>query len=491
MVDYIVVGGGIGGTVAYLLLKSIGKNVLLFEKLDYLGGCAGTFRKDGIFYNVGASTLVGLDEKLPLDTLLKILKIDKNILPIKQIDPSIVVFVGDKKINRYKDFDLSFEEINSNFPHKKNRELWNKILKTSNQNWSNLYNFLPFNPKSPKNIIHQLFKNYHYLLSNVKENLLTAESIIKPYLDRWDKDYVKFLNSQILMTTQCYWNEVNFSFACMGLTYTNLSNYYVFGGMSEFLNALVGNDENVKKKTKVIKISKESGVYKVHTNRGVFETKRVILNKTIWDFCDILDDSLKNDLCLKNRQKYSKIWSSATLYFAVKDDSNLLDKHHYQIVHDEENPYTGSYSFFVSVADDKDKINGYKSVTISTHCKIDRWENVENYQEQKEKLKEFILDKLYERVPVFRNLPKTDIMVGTPRTFKRYTERYKGTVGGIPLMRSYTMFNYPVGNLPIDGMFLVGDSIFPGQGYPGVVLGVFNILLQIERDFHEVFYRYI
>lgn len=78
MYDYIIVGGGIGGVVAFSLLKRLGKNVLLLEKLDYLGGCAGTFKKDGMFYNVGASTLVGLDEKLPLDILVKILNIKKR-----------------------------------------------------------------------------------------------------------------------------------------------------------------------------------------------------------------------------------------------------------------------------------------------------------------------------------------------------------------------------------------------------------------------------
>lgn len=91
MQDYIVVGGGIGGVVAYSILKKLGKKVLLFEKLDYLGGCAGTFKKDGLFYNVGASTLVGLDENLPLDILLKILDIDKNTIPVLPIDPAIVV----------------------------------------------------------------------------------------------------------------------------------------------------------------------------------------------------------------------------------------------------------------------------------------------------------------------------------------------------------------------------------------------------------------
>lgn len=492
MFDYIVVGGGIGGVFAYSLLKKLGKKVLLLEKLNYLGGCAGTFKKDGMFYNVGASTLVGLDEGLPIDILLKILNINKSVMPIKQIDPSIVVYVNDKVIYRYMDFYKSFEEINKNFYYHKNKDLWEKIRKTSIQNWENIYKIIPFNPKNLKTLSKTVLKNIKYITFNLKENLFTAEKIIKSYIPNPDEDYILFLNSQILMTTQCYWNEVNFSFASMGLTYTNLKNYYVIGGMSNFLEKIVENDKNILRKTKVISISKNKDFFTVKTNKGNFYSKRVILNRTIWDYCELLDTDLKQDYCKKSIKKYSKIWSSATLYFWVEDKENALDKHHYQIIH-EKNPYTDSYSFFVSVADSVDSVGGKKSITISTHCKIDLWENLDStqYIEKKNQLKDFILDKLYEKLPSFRNLPKGDIMVGTPKTFQRYTERYKGTVGGIPLRRDYTMLNYPVGITPIKDLYLVGDSIFPGQGYPGVSVGVFNLLLEIEEDFREVFCRYI
>jgi phytoene dehydrogenase-like protein len=490
--DYIVVGGGIGGVVAYSILKKLGKKVLLFEKLDYLGGCAGTFKKDGLFYNVGASTLVGLDENLPLDILLKILDIDKNTIPVLPIDPAIVVYTKDKVINRYKDFERAFEEIDKNFPYKNNKNLWNRVKKVSTNNWQNIYKLLPFNPKNYPDLLKKVITNLDYFLSGIKDSLMTAEKVIRHYIPDPDEDYKAFLNSQILMATQCYWDEVNFSFASMGLTYPNLSNYYVKGGMSNFLESIVKDDKNVLKKVKVKSISRVRDIFEVKTNKGEFYTKKVILNRTIWDYCELLDESLKDSFCEVSKKKYSKLWSSATLYFAVKDENNLLSKHHYQILHDK-NPYTDSYSFFVSVADPCDSVEGYKSITISTHCKIELWENLskEEYTEKKEKLKEFILENLYKKIPQFRMLPKTDVMIGTPNTFNRYTGRYKGTVGGIPLRRKYTMLNYPMGITPIKGLYLVGDSVFPGQGYPGVTVGVFNLLLQVEEDFREVFYRYI
>lgn len=493
--DYIIVGGGIGGVASYVILKSIGKNVLLFEKLNYLGGCAGTFEKDGYLYNVGASTLVGLEEHMPLSILLKIVKKDKKELSVKPIDPSIIVFVKDKVIKRFRDKQGAFEEINKNFYYKNNKILWDKIYKTADINWENVYKLIPFNPRNKTDVVKKFFINFGYFFRNGLNFLLSAKDVIKTYIADISRDYVNFLNSQIIITSQGYWDEVSFSIACMGLTYSNLDNYYVFGGTNQILEVMVKGEKNIRRKDKVIKISKYKGVFKVLAKSGEYYSKRVILNKTIWNFCELLDDQLKDSLCEKNIKKYNKMWSAATLYFNVKDDKNILNEHHYQILH-EENPYTGSYSFFLSVSDKDDNVmnkDGYKSVTISTHCKIELWENLtpEEYKEKKEKLKDFILEQLYEKLPFFKNLEIKNIMVGTPRTFKKYTERYKGTVGGIPLLKEYTLLNYPSGITPIDGLYLVGDSVFPGQGFPGVILGVFNTISLIEKDFSEVFYNYI
>ena len=133
--------------------------------------------------------------------------------------------------------------------------------------------------------------------------------------------------------------------------------------------------------------------------------------------------------------------------------------------------------------------DGKKSVTISTHCKISLWQDLDKqeYLEKKEKAKEFILNKLFEYVPKFKYLSIENVMVGTPRTFQRYTGRYSGTVGGIPLIKDYIPLRYPFNFTPIKGLYLVGDSVFPGQGWPGVIVGVLNLLLQIE-DIDEILY---
>jgi phytoene dehydrogenase-like protein len=63
------------------------------------------------------------------------------------------------------------------------------------------------------------------------------------------------------------------------------------------------------------------------------------------------------------------------------------------------------------------------------------------------------------------------VMTGSPRTFERFTGRTGGFVGGSP--RRAGLANYrtlgPTEAAP--GLFLVGDSVFPGQSTLATALG--------------------
>jgi Phytoene dehydrogenase and related proteins len=59
MFDFAVVGAGIGGSVVSSILNHLGYNVVLFERLDYLCGCAGTFKEKVITSTQGQ--LLSLD----------------------------------------------------------------------------------------------------------------------------------------------------------------------------------------------------------------------------------------------------------------------------------------------------------------------------------------------------------------------------------------------------------------------------------------------
>ncbi|NIV29170.1 MAG: hypothetical protein GWN58_06570, partial [Anaerolineae bacterium] len=59
------------------------------------------------------------------------------------------------------------------------------------------------------------------------------------------------------------------------------------------------------------------------------------------------------------------------------------------------------------------------------------------------------------------------ILPGTPVTFQRFTRRQWGWVGGFP----QTSLTRAWGPRLARGLWLVGDSVFPGQSVPAVALG--------------------
>jgi phytoene dehydrogenase-like protein len=58
-VDVLVVGAGFGGLGAAMGLVDRGASVMVCERLDYAGGCAGTFTRGGCHYDAGATLSSG------------------------------------------------------------------------------------------------------------------------------------------------------------------------------------------------------------------------------------------------------------------------------------------------------------------------------------------------------------------------------------------------------------------------------------------------
>jgi phytoene dehydrogenase-like protein len=153
------------------------------------------------------------------------------------------------------------------------------------------------------------------------------------------------------------------------------------------------------------------------------------------------------------------------------------------VVIDPSLPLGETNSVFISLSDPEDPSRapkGYRAATLSTHTVIDPWralENSDSYEERKAQYAERMLAAAERALPGLRKAIRLNLP-GTPATFEYYTRRPRGMVGGFP---QTSLFNARGPSTGLPNLWLVGDSIFPGQSTAGVSLGALRVAAQVER----------
>ena len=189
---------------------------------------------------------------------------------------------------------------------------------------------------------------------------------------------------------------------------------------------------------------------------------------------------------LRQRVKDLKPISSAFMvYLGVAEEAIEDDVDHHQIIVDPSKPLGEGNSVFVSISPRWDRIRapqGQRAITISTHTRAADWYTLANDEAAFEDRKQMYLERLIDAATLALPKLKQHIrlsMPGTPLTFERFTRRVNGMVGGFP-QKSLWAGWAPHASRD-RAVWLVGDSIFPGQSTAGVTLGALRVAREIER----------
>ena len=459
-IDLAVIGSGIGGSLISALNKD--KNIVLFEKDKNLGGCASTFKKYGTYFNAGATTFMGYEDNHIIKKIFDKVGVVPDIL---ESEVAIRTIQNKKVVDRVQNFEEFLTNLNNVYYHANNRVFWKKIKDIDEKFWKlkNIY-FAKYSFKAylkTSLFVAQLVKDFGLDLFK------TADAYINSVLPNISKEYKAFIDAQLLITLQTTSKDLSLLALSLGLAYPFHKVFYANGGMGKIIEDLL-KDVNVQNNEQIISIKKEENKYKIISTKDEYLASKVILNSAVFESSKLfLDDEIK-----KYYDSFSFSDQSAFVVY-VKLDSKADFLHHYQIILKNNIPNCISNSFFVSFSDkDDEKLskNGY-SLTISTHSKAIFWEGLtqEEYENKKEETKNFILKEFLNN---FENVSEKDISIsfaGTSKTFYRYINR--GNCGGKPITYK-NIFQLPSCNTPFEGLYNVGDTVFAGQGWPGVAIGV-------------------
>ncbi|WP_323660119.1 phytoene desaturase family protein [Aliarcobacter butzleri] len=459
-IDLTVIGSGIGGSLISILNKD--KNLVLFEKDKNLGGTASTFKRFGNYFNSGATTFVGYED----NHIIKEIFDSADFIPdLKKSSYAYRTIINGKSIDRITDFEEFIESLNSVFYHKNNRYFWQTLKDIDERFWKlkDIY-FAKYSLNSylkSLETIDILFKEYKFLLFK------SAKSFIKEVLGDISKEYQDFIDAQLQITLQSTSKDIPLLSFAIALSYPFHKIFYANGGMGKLFDDML-KDINVKKNEQIMQIKKENNFYRLISSKDEYLTSKLVLNMPVFECKNLfLDEDLQN------YYKKFEFYDQSAFVIYLKIDSKKEFLNHYQIILKESIPNAVSKSFFVSFShkdDEKLSKNGY-SVTISCHTKALFWNELskEEYEKNKEFTKNFILDELLKNIP---DIKKEDIKIefcATSKTFKRYINRFN--CGATPLNLK-NIFKIPSSLTPFKNLYNIGDSVFAGQGWPGVALGV-------------------
>jgi phytoene dehydrogenase-like protein len=161
---------------------------------------------------------------------------------------------------------------------------------------------------------------------------------------------------------------------------------------------------------------------------------------------------------------------------------------HHQVVVQE--PLAEGNTVFLSLSPDWDGGRapaGQRALTLSTHTRLEPWWDLyENDRSAYEACKDAYIARMLAAAELA--LPRVRdaaalILPGTPISFQRFTRRDWGWVGGFPQTSLFRAW----GPRLAPGMWMVGDSIFPGQSTAAVALGGLRVAgaLLAEAGLHR------
>lgn len=478
-----------GGLTAASLLAKDGYSVLVLEAAHVPGGCSSSYKRKGYIFESGATTLIGFDEHQPLHRLEKELGIE---LPKKPIHPSMTVHLDDKKITRWLDRNKWISESQKHFgEHSEQEKFWKLAYDISDVVWkvSGKNHFFP--PQDAKESL-QLLKNdlrdvwvLPYAIKSVKEVALEI-GVSNP-------KFFRFLDEQLLISAQSKSKDTPFLFGAPAITYTNYTNYYVEGGLIKMVETLQEFIEQkggkLHTKEKVVSIDKQNSEFIVRTSKGrSYKSTSVISNLPVWNMAEITTGTI-SEYFHQESKKYQKAWGAFTLGIVTDDPYPEDISLHHQIHLDKDESIHGleSGSLFVSFSDRDDNQRapkGERVLNVSAHAVPDFWFQLNGeYEAVKKHVQDKVVSFLRKKLPGFSKADVKLVFSASPVTWQKWVYRKKGRVGGIPQSMFRSLLDWTPAQTPFNGLFLCGDTVFPGQGIPGVTLSGINVYLRVRKTF--------
>ncbi|MBO8230865.1 C-3',4' desaturase CrtD [Prochlorococcus marinus str. MU1404] len=486
--EVVVVGAGIAGLTSAAILSKQGLSVTLIESHVQSGGCAGTFKRKNYIFDVGATQVAGLERGGIHSRIFDFLDIPSPEATI--LDPACIVDFNDdsKPIQIWHDKKKWIAEQEMQFPGSRN--FWKLCSLIHQSNWI----FANNNPVLPiRNFwdFSQLFK------ALVPSNLITGILLKSTIFDLLricglskNKRLIKFLNLQLKLYSQ---EDVYSTAALYGSTVLQMCQkphglWHLTKSMQSLSEALesslrkTGVNLIFGQKVDSINFDELNKCWKISAkskkNSFVYQAKDLIYTAPPQALLKHFKEPLDRKQNYKKRLNNLPDPSGAIVFYSAlkKEHIKKIFSNHYQFVSHEFG------SLFVSISEDGDGRAPKGEVTLiaSIFTETKDWFNLDKQSYLKRK--NDCLEKISLELESYFDIDSENWLhreLATPLGFQKWTNRPNGIVGGLGQNPDlFGLFGLS-SRTPFEGLWLCGDSIYPGEGTAGVSQSALMVSRQI------------
>lgn len=473
--DCAIVGAGFGGLGAALTLAEQGARVVLCESLKYPGGCASTFTRGGWRFESGATLFSGFD-----DGQLFARWIDRHRLPVETRLPDPLVELRTPQftlpVSARRDELVARLGAFPGAPRDRLAAFFARQESLAGALWSLFDDPALLPPLGARALLTHLARSPRYLP-------------LVPWIGRSLSDFVAahgladfeplrvYLDAVSQITVQASAADAEAPFALATMDYYFRGTRHVHGGIGvlaeSLLDAVRALGGEVRLSESVHGLTPVAEGWRVRTRRGEVTARQVIANVIPQALRGLLGDEAPELARLTARVEGG--WGAAMLYLGLSPGAALRSEaHHIELVDDPARPFTEGNHVFCSIsgADEARGPGGARTVTASTHVPMAAFTALgpAAQGEYVARVQAAMGDTIARRAPELADAT-VHRLTASPRTFARFVGRPGGYVGGAPRVRGIASYQGMVPAPVRPGLWMVGDSVFPGQSTLATALG--------------------